>query len=50
MLLKRNLLGAHIRHMPELNGVNLGTIGQATPSNGRRGSEPEGENLMSRAA
>ena len=42
MLLKRNFLGALHRHIPELHGIELGTTGQATTSNGERGSESKG--------
>ena len=30
------------RHIPELHGVNIGTTGQGTPSNGEKGSEFKG--------
>ena len=40
--LKRNFLGALPRHIPESHGVNSGTTGQGTSSNGERGSEFKG--------
>lgn len=42
MPLKRNFLGALHRHIPESHGVNSGTTGQGTSSNGERGFEFKG--------
>lgn len=50
MLLKRNFMGTANRHIPELYGADLRTIGQAISSNGRWGFASEGGILMSRAA
>lgn len=41
----RDFLGALNRHIPQLHGIDLGTIGQATSSSGGRGSESEGGNF-----